>query len=176
MPRNDKQADGFTLLLTVALVGAVGLTIGLLGRHVALLNRMVTGVTLDVRAEQLLASGRDWAAAHSERLAALGDDQTLELSVDDLGPPGSTFKLGIIRAQSSFAPPGVRQPTREGGDSAPRAYTARSEDDLRPYPAAGSEINDDDVHEEILPGHYLITATVRQGKLSSTARGTFTAQ
>ena len=136
MRRSGRQSGGFTLVLTIVLVGAVGLTIGLLSRHFVGLTLTVNRVVLDVRAGQLLAGGRDWMAAHPERCIALADGEIIELPVGDLGPPGSTASLRIVAV----------------------------------------EVTGSDVAKEVEAGKTLwrcvITATVRQGKLASTARAT----
>ena len=55
---------GYTLLLAVVLIGAVGVTIGLMARHVVAQTRWVRRAVLDIQAAQMISDGQIWVATH----------------------------------------------------------------------------------------------------------------
>jgi hypothetical protein len=109
------RRGGFTLLLTVALIGAIGLTLGLLLQYFVGLTQSVKCITLDVLAAQLLADGQAWAATHREDCAALVPGKSIELPVDDLVPSALAATLRI--AIDETAGPAARTAER-GSDVA----------------------------------------------------------
>lgn len=85
----------FSILLAVVLIGAVGLTIALLGRHFVGMTHSVRLAELDIHAAQLLASGRAWVSAHKSECAALSPGQSVSLPTEDLVPRGVDAELMI---------------------------------------------------------------------------------
>ena len=88
----------FSVLLAVVLVGAVGLTLGLLARHFVGMARSVRFAELDVHASQLLADGREWASHHASQCAALAPGESIALPTDGLVPSGAEAELRITRS------------------------------------------------------------------------------
>ena len=93
MPRRR----GYMLLLAIVLIGAIGLTLALIGRHFIGMTRATRFSDLDVRAAQLVASGQDWIEFHPDQCADLQGDQTISLDLADLLPPGAEGRLILSR-------------------------------------------------------------------------------
>jgi hypothetical protein len=89
------------LLMAVILIGAVGLTIGLLARHFVGMTRMVRCSVLDASAAQLVASGVAWAHSHEDRCASLSPGDSIYLPVDGLVPPRAEASLRISRSEDA---------------------------------------------------------------------------
>lgn len=111
MPWIARQRSGFSLLLTVVLIGAIGVTLGLLCRHFVGLTWSVNRIALDVRAGQLLADGCEWAAAHPEQCSSIrAGGEVIDLPVNDLMPPGITATLRIACAENADGDAPAAQP------------------------------------------------------------------
>ncbi|MFQ5428898.1 MAG: hypothetical protein ACE5E1_01200 [Phycisphaerae bacterium] len=83
------------LLLAIVSIGAVGLTLALVGRYFIGATRDGRLAALDIRAAQLAASGVDWVATHPRPADAFKPGETRSLDVTALLPPGATGKLEI---------------------------------------------------------------------------------
>ncbi len=92
-----RARKGYTLILAIVLVGAIGVTLALMGRHFVMTTRSVSHAELEARAAQLLASGRAWVAAHREECESLAAGESLDLPVRDLAPGCSLTSLTITR-------------------------------------------------------------------------------
>ncbi len=89
---------GATIILVIVVIGAVGLTIALLGRHFVGMKRSVQFSSSDVYAAQLLTSGQAWASLHKEKCDALAPGEAIHLSTKNLVPPGAKSTIEISRS------------------------------------------------------------------------------
>lgn len=92
---------GATLILVIVVIGAVGLTIALLGRHFVGMKRSVIFSSSDVYAAQLLTSGQAWASLHKEKCDALAPGESIHLSTKGLIPSGAKATIKISRSQDT---------------------------------------------------------------------------
>src|SRR5262249_43247358 len=95
--RKPMKRQGFTLLLAIVAIGALGVTMGLLGAHFDTTLRAARSADLEIRAAQLLQSGVAWATLHRRELQALSDSGAVELPVSELCPAGYDARLNISR-------------------------------------------------------------------------------
>ena len=103
MHRRVNRRHGFLLLLAVVLIGAVGVTLGLVSRHFVGLTVSARYMMLDARAAQLLADGQAWAAVHADRCSALAPGGLIELPITDLPSASLTATLQITRDEPAGA-------------------------------------------------------------------------
>ena len=93
---------GYTLLLAVVLIGAVGVTIGLMARHVVAQTRWVRRAVLDIHVAQMIADGQIWVAAHAADCRRLESGGRIALAVDSTSPPGGGASLEVERSDSGI--------------------------------------------------------------------------
>ncbi len=92
-----KPRRGMMLLVVIVLIGAVALTLALMGRHFIGLTRSTNFAALDVRAAQMLADGLAWVYENPETCRELETGQAHNLPVENILPPGATGSLEIVR-------------------------------------------------------------------------------
>ncbi len=91
----------YSLLLAIVLIGAVGVTLGLMARQFVASTRTVRAVALDVRVSQLVAGGRAWIEANPEACSLLAVGEDVELPVQGLLPPKHQGSLTIARLEDA---------------------------------------------------------------------------
>lgn len=94
---------GFALIFALFVVAMIGATLVLLGRHFSIRSQTTQAAVLDVRAAQLLASGRVWVETHNVAMEQLEPEQTIELPVADLVPPAASAILRVVRDTAGTA-------------------------------------------------------------------------
>ncbi len=92
-----KRRRGIMLLVVIVLIGAVALTLALMGRHFIGLTRSANFAALDVRAAQMLSDGLAWVHESPQACRGLETGKTHELTLANILPPGATGSLEITR-------------------------------------------------------------------------------
>lgn len=106
--RGNPQRPAFCLILAVALIVAVGVTLGVLCSHFARLTWSVRSLELDAHAAQLLADGQAWADAHPQECAALPIGTAIDLLTADAEAPGRIASLRVAAEETDSPPPASR--------------------------------------------------------------------
>jgi hypothetical protein len=94
---------GYTLILAIVLVGAVGVTAGILAAQSRNTLRVIQSADLEIRAAGAIAAGQAWSQHHVETVRTSPPDWSIELPTTDLAPPGGTASLRIARMEGSKA-------------------------------------------------------------------------
>ena len=98
----NPKRRGYSLLLAIVLIGAVGVTIGLMGRHVVAQTRWVRRAVLDIHAAQMISDGQVWVATHPADCRRLESGGRITLAVDSTSPLGGGASLEVERSDSGI--------------------------------------------------------------------------
>ncbi len=96
----NPKRRGYSLLLAIVLIGAVGVTIALMARHVVAQTRWVRHAVLDIHAAQMISDGQVWVATHPADCRRLESGGRITLVVDSTSPPGGGASLEVERSDS----------------------------------------------------------------------------
>lgn len=88
---------GYTLILAIVLIGAVGFTLVVMGRNFVMTTRSVRSAELEARTAQLLAGGRAWVVANPPACESLAAGDRIDLPVDSLIPEWCSATLTVAR-------------------------------------------------------------------------------
>ncbi len=98
----NPKRRGYSLLLAIVLIGAVGVTIALMARHVVAQTRWVRHAVLDIHAAQMISDGQVWVAAHAADCRRLESGGRIALAMASPSPPGGEASLEVERSDSGI--------------------------------------------------------------------------